>query len=90
MRVLFVASECAPFAKAGGLGDVVGALPKALLAHGHDVRVLLPRYGFIPRHEMTRLEEPLGVPLGTGEAWCGVWTSHLPGSAVPVYFLEHD
>lgn len=90
MKILFVAPECAPFAKAGGLGDVVGALPKALLAHGHDVRVLLPRYGFIPRHEMVLHEAPLGVPLGGGEAWCGVWQSHLPGSEVPVYFLEHE
>lgn len=90
MRILFVASECVPFAKAGGLGDVVGALPKALLARGHDVRVLLPKYGFIPAHEMWRHSAPLGVPMGSGEAWCAVWESHLPGSKVPVYFLEHD
>lgn len=90
MRVLFVASECAPFAKAGGLGDVVGALPKALKAHGHDVRVVLPRYGFIPLHEMQQHDEPLGIPIGDGEVWCGVWQSHLPNSDVPVYFLDHQ
>ncbi len=90
MRILFVSSECVPFAKAGGLGDVVGALPKALHALGHDVRVLLPRYGFIPHHEMSQLPAPLGVPLGAGEAWCGVWQSHLPSSEVPVYFLDHQ
>ena len=84
MRILFVASECVPFAKAGGLGDVVGALPKALAARGHDVRILLPKYGFIPGHDMTRLPAPLGVPMGGGEAWCAVWQSHLPGSDVPV------
>lgn len=43
MKLLFVASECAPFVKTGGLADVVGALPGALAAHGADVRVLLPR-----------------------------------------------
>lgn len=90
MRILFVGSECVPFAKAGGLGDVVGALPKALHALGHDVRVLLPKYGFIPAHEMVRHDGPMAVPIGSGEVWCAVWGSKLPGSDVPVYFLEHD
>ena len=34
--------------------------------------------------------EPLAVPLGSGVAWCAVWESRLPGSEVPIYFLEHD
>src|SRR5919106_282023 len=44
MRVLFVTPECAPFAKAGGLGDVSAALPAALRALGVEVDVLLPGY----------------------------------------------
>ena len=90
MRILFAASECAPFAKAGGLGDVVGALPKALHTLGHDVRVVLPRYQFIATWNKERHLNPLGVPLADGEAWCGVLESRLPGSDVPVYFIEHD
>ncbi|MGF1510690.1 MAG: glycogen synthase [Myxococcota bacterium] len=90
MRILFVAPECAPYAKAGGLGDVVGALPKALLRRGHDVRVLLPLYGHVDRETLWRHGAPLGVPLGGGEAWCAVYESRLPGSEVPVYFLEHE
>lgn len=90
MKILFVASECVPFAKAGGLGDVVGALPKVLARRGHDVRVVLPRYGSIDARGYRRHDAPLGVPLGGGEAWCGVLESTLPGSEVPIYLLEHD
>lgn len=44
MNILFVASECAPFIKTGGLADVIGAVPKALTAQGANVRILLPAY----------------------------------------------
>jgi len=88
--VLFVASECAPFAKSGGLGDVVGALPIALAARGHDVRVVLPKYDTLKPAQMWRHPHALPVPLGSGIAWCAVWESRLPGSEVPIYFLEHD
>ncbi|CAO2820293.1 unnamed protein product [Amaranthus hypochondriacus] len=45
MNVILVASECAPWCKTGGLGDVAGALPKALARRGHRVMVVIPRYG---------------------------------------------
>ncbi len=44
MKVLFVASECAPFVKTGGLADVIGAVPKTLAGAGVAVKVLLPAY----------------------------------------------
>ena len=47
MKIMYVTSECAPFIKTGGLGDVAGSLPKALAAKGHDVRVFCPLYSAI-------------------------------------------
>ena len=47
IKILFVTSEEAPFAKVGGLGEVMYSLPRSLRALGHDVRVLMPRYGTI-------------------------------------------
>src|SRR5256885_14242664 len=44
VRILFVASEGLPFSKTGGLADVVEALPKALVAQGHEVAAVVPRY----------------------------------------------
>jgi starch synthase len=88
--ILFVASECAHFVKAGGLGDVVAALPVALRALGHDARIVIPRYDVIAAEAFARHAAPLGVPLGPRDAWSGVLETRLPGTDVPVYLLEHD
>jgi starch synthase len=88
LRVLVVASEAVPFAKSGGLADVMGALPPALARRGLDVRLVLPRYGWIPRDGQTLHHKPLGVPVGPAERWCGVLEGEARG--IPVYFLEHD
>lgn len=89
LKVLFVASECAPFAKTGGLGDVVGALPKALRRLGMDVRIVMPLYAGIRWNDLETLEGPLAVPVGGEHRIGAVRLGRLPGSDVPVYFLEH-
>jgi starch synthase len=90
LSILFVVSECIPFAKTGGLADVAGALPIALAQRGHDVRVVLPRYRVTRKQPASRLPAPLAVPLGRGEAWCAVWEARFSRSDARVYLLEHD
>ena len=53
MRILYAASEANPFAKSGGLADVAGALPKALVKDGVDARVIMPLYGDLKHREPT-------------------------------------
>ena len=90
LKVLMVTSEIVPFAKAGGLGDMVSALASELAIQGHDVRVVLPRYYSIDVGRLQRIGGPLGVPLGPEEEWCAVYTSRLSKGNVPVYFLDHQ
>src|SRR5512138_928286 len=90
MKILFVSSEVAPFAKTGGLADVAGALPKALRRRGIDVRVVMPLYAGIDWNALERLEGTVQVPMWWGMARAGVRLGRLPGSEVPVYFLEYN
>jgi glycogen/starch synthases, ADP-glucose type len=70
---------------------MVGSLPKALAALGHDVRVVFPAYGSLRLDSAWRARlEPLGVDVGPGARWARTWESVLPGSQVPVYALEHE
>lgn len=87
MRILFVAAEAAPVAKVGGMGDVVGALPKILRKMGHDVRIFMPYYGFLP----DKMEIP-AEPVWWGYAMFNdfaVYESVLPGTDVPLYLFGH-
>ncbi|KAF0222870.1 MAG: starch [Rhodospirillaceae bacterium] len=88
MRVLFAASEVFPLVKTGGLADVAGALPAALIAAGHEVRVLLPGYPqAMERAEGKRQVASFGDPLGVG-AEIRLVSAKLPGSALPVWLLD--
>ncbi|MEO0969568.1 MAG: glycogen synthase GlgA [Cyanobacteria bacterium J06639_18] len=87
MRILFVAAEAAPIAKVGGMGDVVGALPKILRQMGHDVRIFMPYYGFLP----DKMETP-SEPVWHGYAMFqdfAVYETVLPGTDVPLYLFGH-
>ncbi|HET6445794.1 MAG TPA: glycogen synthase [candidate division Zixibacteria bacterium] len=93
LKILFISSEVAPFAKIGGLGDVAGSLPKALREMGHDVRVVMPAYGSIEQAVRSGqggvepLPGQLLVSMGGSIYPAGVFEGRLPGSDVPIYFI---
>ncbi|MDY7078530.1 MAG: glycogen synthase [Chloroflexota bacterium] len=93
LKILFLAAEAVPFAKVGGLADVAGSLPQAIRALGHDVRLMIPRYGTIRSDQfpMEKIGTPFSVSVGRGEEQAHL-ISTSAGEAdesenVPVYLL---
>jgi starch synthase len=91
MRILFAASEVAPFAKTGGLADVAASLPVALQGRGHECAVIMPLYRSLRTGGYPL--EPTGIrfsaPLGNRLAHGSFWRTIIPDSNVPVFLVEH-
>ena len=88
MRILYAASEANPFAKSGGLADVAGALPKALVKDGVDARVIMPLYGDLKHREMLEYVTNYSVPVGWRSQYCGLFKAEVDG--VTYYFLDNE
>jgi starch synthase len=89
LKVLILAAEIVPFAKVGGLADVVGALPKALKELGHDVRLAMPRYGQIKpeRFALTTVLDAITVHMSSFQEQVSVRQGMI-GDGIAVYMID--
>ena len=94
LKILYLAAECVPFAKTGGLADVAGALPKAIRSQGHDIRIMMPRYGRveIERFGLKRLIERIDVPMDERMSPAMVYEGCIGSGAgcAPVMFVDSE
>ena len=90
MKILFVAAEGAPFAKTGGLGDVIGALPKSLVKNGHEVAVILPYYDVVSAKFGDQVED-LGffyTNVGWRRQYVGI--KKIVRDGVTFFFIDNE
>ncbi len=89
LRILILAAEIVPFAKVGGLADVAGALPKALRDLGHDVRLVMPRYGQVnpERFHLTPELDAVTVKMAHYEEQVRILRGSI-GNDIPVYMVD--
>jgi starch synthase len=91
LKILYVSAEAAPYARVGGLADVAGSLPQAIRALGHDVRLVIPRYGTIhgPRFGLRPLGSSFPVPVGRKEERVDL-VGATTGEGMPVYLVWNE
>jgi len=90
LKILYVCSELAPLVSTGGLADVAAALPRALSAQGHDVRIALPCYAALPPHLRGRPHCLCVADLGAKTAYGALHIATVPGTGIPLYLIEHE
>ena len=88
MQVAFVASECVPFSKTGGLADVVGALPQALAAMGQKVSVFLPKYRQTKLESAACVVPSITVPFDDRYRFCSILDGGVRNN-VQYYFIDY-
>jgi len=94
MKIVITSSEAVPFAKSGGLADVISALAAALANAGHRVSLILPRYRHfesqIPQlvEKFTPLPPEFEIPIGSRQVTAQIFRTQLPGSTVDVYLID--
>lgn len=90
MKVLFAAAEASPFIKVGGLGDVMGGLPKELVRKGVDARVVIPLYSAIKSELRNKMEYVTNFYVNNSwrSSYCGIFKAVCDG--VTYYFIDNE
>ncbi|SEK73748.1 starch synthase [Ruminococcus sp. YRD2003] len=90
MKILFAASEAVPYAASGGLADVVGSLPKAISAKGHECAVVIPLYQSIKPELRGDMEfvTNITVDVSWRKQYCGIYTAERDG--VTYFFIDNE
>lgn len=87
MRVIFAASEATPFIKSGGLGDVVGSLPKEMASKGVETIIILPKYSDIESDALEYVTN-FDIFMGWNKCYCGVYKAIVDN--VTYYFVDNE
>ena len=91
MKILMVTAEAVPYAKTGGLADMVSALSIQFAKMGHDVKIVMPRYYKIDRKKLELVPGPMAVAAGQVETWTAVYKTTMPSCPnLEVYFIDHE
>lgn len=88
MKILFATSEANPYIKSGGLADVLGSLPKALVQKGHECIVVLPKYKDIKLNDTLEYVMSYDIWVGWRKCYCGVFKAEYDG--VTYYFIDNE
>lgn len=90
MKIMFVGSEATPFAKTGGLADVLGSLPQAMKKLGHEISVVLPKHQKIKKDfdEALTFLDQTRVDVHTKKEYCGIQT--LKRDQITYYFIDNE
>ncbi|MCS7072898.1 MAG: glycogen/starch synthase [Bacteroidia bacterium] len=94
LKILFVTTEIAPFLKVSNAADVIRSLPQGLQERGHEIRILMPKFGVISErknrlHEVVRLSG-INIRVGNEEKPLTIKVATIPNARLQVYFLDNE
>lgn len=89
-KIAYIASECVPFIKTGGLADVVGTLPKIFDKKKYDVRIIIPNYMCIPNRFKQNMKYITNFQMDIGDHYQYVGIFYMEYEGVPVYFIDNE
>lgn len=91
IKVLFVGAELAPLVKVGGLGDVMGSLPKSLVKNNVDLKIIIPFYGLIDakKNKIKLFKKGLQFKIDHQDIKIDLYQTYLPGTKILVFLVKH-